>query len=306
MPRVLSLAIIIFAVGFVALFTARLAYDYYARPNGEVISSAQGTGGFIFGESAWSFASGVKNYASRSFKAGAGARPAGGVMDGGGGGAGSQKYEKIANVGLRTQAFETDEKRLRDLIGSNDALIQFERREGLKSSRQLQLAVGVGPDVFDGFVEDVQSIGKLTRLTINKSDKTNEYRELQAKRVSLEKTRAALTELKKREGEVPDMIVLEKEILGLEQQIQSLGVSLGDFDAENEFVTVKLVLAEMGKTLFRDISLAARALAALAWTIPWYVGIWAGLAFACVAVICVLYAVRLAVSFMPKSDKVAG
>lgn len=307
MPRTLRLALLVFGVGFVALFGLRLAYDYYARPNGEEIVSGRVSGGFVASESAWSFGSGVKNYASRKRKL----MSSGQATTRGGGGAGgsgavNQKYEKVANVGLRSRAFDDDEKRLRELIDQNDALIQFERREGLKSSRRLQLAVGVNPDLFDPFVGEIQTIGKLTQLTINKSDKTNEYRELNAKRVSLEKTREALAELKQREGEVREMIALEKEILGLEQQIQSLGVSLGDFDAENEFVTVKLVLAEAGKALFREISLVSRALAALAWTIPWYVGVWAGLAFACVAAYCGLYALRLAATFLPKSESLGA
>lgn len=295
MPRWFFVAVIVFVGGFIALFSLRLAYDYWARPNGEAIGVSPARQ-MIGSGSVWSFGSGVKNYATRKLKGGLAAP----VVGGGSGGV-SQKYEKVANVGLTSRTFDTDETRVRELIKGNDALIQFERREGLKGARRLQLAVGVDPDKFDPFVEKVRTFGKLSELTINKSDKTNEYRELKAKRISLEKTREALAGLKQRDGEVRAMVELEKEILSLEQQIQSLGVSLGDFDAENEFVTVKLVLAELGKALFRDIGMMARALNALAWTIPWYLGLWGGLAFACVAAYCGLYALRLAATFLPKT-----
>ena len=117
-----------------------------------------------------------------------------------------QKYEKIANVGLRTLEFESDEQKLRSLIKDNSALIQFEQRQGLKRSRSLRLAIGVNPDKFDPFVAEVQQVGKLYQLTIDTSDKTNEYRDLQAKRASLETSRKALTELKQREGDIAAMV----------------------------------------------------------------------------------------------------
>ncbi|MFA9473909.1 MAG: DUF4349 domain-containing protein [Filomicrobium sp.] len=98
---------------------------------------------------------------------------------------------------------------MRRLIGENDALTQHEQRQGLNGYRTLQLAIGVATNLFDAFVEKVQAFGELTRLTINKSEKTNECRDLQAKRRALEKTRTALIDLKQRDGEIRAMIGLE-------------------------------------------------------------------------------------------------
>ena len=191
-----------------------------------------------------------------------------------------QKYEKIANVGLRTLEFESDEQKLRSLIKDNSALIQFEQRQGLKRSRSLRLAIGVNPDKFDPFVAEVQQVGKLYQLTIDTSDKTNEYRDLQAKRASLETSRKALTELKQREGDIAAMVELEKQILKLEQAIQALGVSLGDFDVENEFVTVKVLLVETRRKVVRNISIWKRLLDTFAWTVQAYAMLWIVLAAA--------------------------
>ncbi len=294
MQQTVRCSILVFLVGFLALFVLRLGYGYWQSPNGEVIRQDN------FGQSissGWNFASGLKNYASSKIK-----RAASGLASTTAGGGADQKYEKIANVGLRSSKFDDHEAVIRNLIKTSSSLIQFEQRRGLKGHRVLQLAVGVNPNRFDTFVEEAQTFGKLTELTINKSDKTNEYRELQAKRVSLEKTREALTQLKQREGEIRAMIELEKQILSLEQQIQNLGVSLGDFDAENEFVTVKMLLAEAKAAAIRSISFVNRALVAFTWTVKYYALLWLSLAAAIIAGLGATLLVRIFVNLLPKRD----
>ncbi len=268
--RTLKRTAIVFVLGFLALFAARFAYSYVKQP-----IRPPHSGGMLqtFSSGGWTFAKGLRNYASTKVKfqpaqVGAAFRSV------------DQKYEKVANVGLRTLEFEDDEKKLRSLIKNNSALIQFEQRQGLKRSRSLRLAIGVNPQKFDPFVAEVQTIGKLHELTINKSDKTNEYRDLQAKRKSLETSRKALMDLKRREGDIGAMVELEKQILNLEQSIQALGVSLGDFDVENEFVTVKVLLAETRHQIVRNISMWKRLLTTFAWTAQAYALLWLVLAAA--------------------------
>ena len=284
--------IIVFIAGFLTLFVLRLGYGLWSETRGPD-AVRQGS---TFDGMSWEFGKGIKNYASYKRK-----RSVSVQSPGAGAGAG-QKYEKIANIGLRSVEFEEDEARIRRLIGENDALIQFEQRQGLKGYRTLQLAIGVDPIAFDAFVDKVQTFGELTRLTINKSDKTNEYHDLQTKRRALEKTREALTLLKQRDGEIRAMIELEQQILSLEQQIQGLGVSLGDFDSENEFVTVKLRLAESTVVERVSRSLISHAFDALAWTVLYFSLFWIGLAAFLVVVFLGLHLLRWAVKLFRAAD----
>ena len=274
--------IIIFFAGFLTLFLLRFGYSLWSETRGPAAVHQ----GSTFDAMSWEFGKGIKNYASYKRK-----RSVSVQSPGAGAGAG-QKYEKIANIGLRSEEFDEDEARIRRLIGESDALMQFEQRRGLKGYRTLQLAIGVGPDAFDAFVDKVQAFGELTHLTINKSDKTNEYRDLQAKRRALEKTREALTLIKQRDGEIRAMIELEQQILSLEQQIQGLGVSLGDFDAENEFVTAKLRLAESTIVERVSRSLMSHAFDALAWTTLYFTLFRIGLAAFLVVVFLGLHLLR--------------
>lgn len=73
--------------------------------------------------------------------------------------------------------------------------------------------------------------------------------------------------LKDKGGKIEEFMQLENRILEIEQQLQELGVSLGNFDDENEFCTVKVALSE-GKEL--HIGLLQRVKVALEWTIKYY------------------------------------
>jgi hypothetical protein len=88
------------------------------------------------------------------------------------------------------------------------------------------------------------------------------------KKTSIEKTLQSLNELKNKGGEISDFVALNEKILEIEEKLQGLGVELGNFDAENEFCTVKLSLYE-GATE-KNISLLHRIKVALEWTIKYF------------------------------------
>ena len=69
---------------------------------------------------------------------------------------------------------------------------------------------------------------------------------------------------------------LEFRILDIEQQLQTLGVSLGDFDDENEFCTVQFSILEGKET---KITTTTRIKVALEWTIKIYLQLIATLVF---------------------------
>ena len=187
-----------------------------------------------------------------------------------------QKYEKIAEIKTKSSNFEKEEKRSRETIKNLDALIQFEQKSGNKGYQELNLAIAVPPENFDALYNQLITIGKVQAKQITKKDKTNEYKELNAKKQSLEKIRTSLIELKSKSGRIDEYMGLENRILEIEQQLQGLGVSLGDFDYENEFCTVQFSLLE-GKEI--KIGLLQRIKVALEWTVKIYLRIMTTLFF---------------------------
>jgi len=187
-----------------------------------------------------------------------------------------QKYEKIAEIKTKSSNFEEEEKLSRETIEKLDALIQFEQKSGNEGYRKLNLVIGVPPENFDALYNQLTKIGKVQAKQITKKDKTNEYKELNAKKQSLEKIRTSLIELKSKGGKIEEYMGLENRILEIEQQLQGLGVSLGDFDDENEFCTVQFSLLE-GKEV--KIGTMQRVKVALEWTVKIYLRIMTTLFF---------------------------
>lgn len=262
--------LIIYAIGFAALFLLRVGYSYLS---GEFIYTSGGAAAVsqrgranmnnaavqMQMDSSSSYA-GKKNYATERQVFRKESMPAAAVTI-------DQKYERVATVVTRSSEFEKSEKTIRTNIAKYNAVVQYEQNAGLKGSRTLVLTIGVLPDKFDSMVGDVKKIGELISVEVNKFDKTSEFKEIASKRAALEKSRASLIALKSRGGSIKEFVDLEKQILDIENQVQSLGVTLGDFAEENEFCTVQFTLSETRTT---RASLLRRLITSLGWAAKAY------------------------------------
>jgi hypothetical protein len=204
------------------------------------------------------------NYATLSFKA----MPTQAAVE--------QKYEKIGSLTATTAKFDPDEQRARAIVKEHNALIQEEAVNSSNELRQLSLTIGVPPDNFDAVVAALQTVGKTVDYQVTKTDKTNDFLELKAKRTTLEKARDSLVGLKAQGGKIEELVKLEQEVLKLEDQIQGLGVQLGQFDKVNEFCTVRFTLAERKETVVRSPHLGY-LIASIEWAGSIYLA-WLGLA----------------------------
>jgi septal ring factor EnvC (AmiA/AmiB activator) len=254
MKKKLLIIVILSVAIFIVMFIFRLVYGYYSYP-----ASSPGTSQneFLITQNVdESYQRSIKNIATKKYQDSSATQSF------------DQKYEKIADLSSLTSNFDNDEKAVKASIQNFEALIQDEQKSGLKGNRYLSLTIGVPPDSFDAMIESISSIGKLISINIVKRDKTNEYRELSSKQKTLEKTRDSLVELKQRNASVEDLINLETRILEIENEIQALGVSLGEFDEENEFCTVNIKLSESSSSF--QIPVLQRIKVAFEWTVKYY------------------------------------
>jgi len=200
--------------------------------------------------------------------------------------ASSQKYEKTASIQSKSVQFDQGVKEINSETRKFGGVVQYEKTTGNKGNREIHLLIGISPDKFDSFYVRIQQIGDVKAKEVTKVDKTNEYRQLNAKKASLEKTLLSLNELKAKGGVVSDFVVLHDKILEIETQLQELGVELGNFDTENEFCTVKFSLYE-GATR-KKVPFIQRLKVALEWTIEYYAFLIIGLFGAAVTVLFLL------------------
>ncbi len=242
-----------FAGLFVFLFVFRLLYGYVATDNN------------IGNDNSGNFFSSIsnlrKNYASDKMTVKSDVQVASNI-------ASTQKYEKTASIKTKTSEFEKDEKLVKATSKSFNAVIQYEQSLGQKGNRQIHLLIGVNPNLFDSLYIELKKMGVIKATEITKVDKTNEYRQLNAKKASIEKTLQSLNDLKSKGGQIADFVALNDKILEIEEKAQELGVELGNFDTENEFCTIKLSMYE-GATE-KNVSFMHRIKVALEWTIKYF------------------------------------
>ncbi|MDO5979467.1 DUF4349 domain-containing protein [Flavivirga spongiicola] len=237
---------------FIILFVFRIIYGYTEYPNNNIQESD-----LFFQE----ITSTRVNYASKKYKINTVSNNAPAVIDV------DQKYEKIATVNTKSSEFEREKEILDKEIKRQGAIIQFEQNSGNKGYRRLQLLIGVQPEKFESLYDSLSKIGKVQSKEITKKDKTNEYKQLNAKKESLLKIRTSLIELKSKGGKIEEYINLENRILSIEEELQGLGVQLGNYDEENEFCTIKFSLIEGTEN---KIGLMHRIKVALGWTVSTY------------------------------------
>jgi hypothetical protein len=193
-----------------------------------------------------------------------------------------QKVERVSNIAASSGRFDDDAAAVRRVIAQANGVIQRENSWGLEGRRNLSLAIGVVPTAFDQAVAALRGIGRLQSATVTTTDRTGDFLALEAKRLSLEKTRDALRALRTAGASLSDLVALESRILEIEGQIQDLGVSLGEFSETRSFCTINVSLAEaspgpvrvlgaaldaFGWALLVELGLAvlALAIAATAW-----------------------------------------
>lgn len=196
-----------------------------------------------------------------------------------------QKYEKTANIASLAKNFASANETLRGIIQEHDAVIQLEKLSGLEGSQRLEMAIGIIPDRFDSLVESVREVGELRSFSVNKVDRTAEYRNLMAEIETLNRTKESYNALKERGGNIQDSLLLEEKILEVEHSLQSLGVDMGLFATENSFCTVNFTLQEIaGGNLSVRFALTCAKRSAL-----WTLGTFAIVLFLLLAALCCVY-----------------
>jgi hypothetical protein len=201
----------------------------------------------------------------------------------------TQKYEKTADLRTKSNKYDIHKKAVESHLKTTNGIVQFEQNSGQKGNREWHISVGVLPERFDSVYTFLSEIGNVRYAKIIKEDKTSEYKNLNAKKISLEKTRQSLVELKNMSGKVDEFVNLSNRILEIESELQGLGVQLGDFSEENEFCTIKFSLIE-GRAIV-PISLLHRLKVAFEWTITYYLGLLGIIIFSLVVGLLVLVVV---------------
>jgi len=165
-----------------------------------------------------------------------------------------QKYERIAHIASKTSDFDSDLKRLNNLLDEYNAIVQMENNRGLPGNRQIDLVIGVRPEIFDAIQAKISQIGQIISVTITKTDKTDDYLQMLANKEALERRLASYEELKAHGGSVSELLQLEERIFDVEAQIQRQLIGLSSYSNENALCTINFSLYERtGLSVFNKL-----------------------------------------------------
>lgn len=155
-----------------------------------------------------------------------------------------QKYDKTARLSMQTDTFDLVNDEMRSIIEQNGAVIQTENLSGLVGSQRMDLSIGVIPDRFDAVVDALKALGSLQSFTVQKVDKTDEYRSMMAEMETLEKTLESYNVIKQAGGDIQDLLLLEEKLMEVERLLQATSVHAGLFASDSSFCTVNVTLLE--------------------------------------------------------------
>jgi len=222
-------AVLLLIALYVGIFALRVVYDLITYDD-----PAPSIGDNYLYASLKNDAGSAKNVASlRMEYAGAGGTE---VLD--------QKYERVASVSAKTVAYDGDLLKLNGVIEETQAVVQMENEQGLPGGRKLSRVIGVKPQYFDACLEAVRAVGMPVSSTLQKTDKTYEYRRMLAQKEELGKRLASYIALRGHEGSVNEKISLEDKIIEVESQLLLLAVDLGEYSDDNALCTINVSLHE--------------------------------------------------------------
>ena len=154
-----------------------------------------------------------------------------------------QVLEETATVAATSASFDKDKERFFAIVKERKGKIIHEASQGLPPNRSLNITIGVNEQLFQSALDDLTSIGKIVRTEVTRTDRTEEFRSLFAKKQSSEEHVEALSKLRQLPDRV-DVIALEEKLLGIEREIVTMGMQMGDFTPEESLSNISYSLRE--------------------------------------------------------------
>jgi hypothetical protein len=185
-------------------------------------------------------------------------------------------FEKTAQLALGSESFDQDESAIRRALTAHHAVAFNEKRSGIEPGRRLVLEISVPTEQFESLVNELQAIGQLQSITVQKRDRTGEFRRLHAQRQSLKQYLASVLKLRGgKAGSIEDELKLEQKIQDIEKELQSLSVQMGDFLGKESLYHIAVALTEYqpGGRFDRTYAVPQRVAHAFVWALGWWLAI---------------------------------
>jgi hypothetical protein len=187
-----------------------------------------------------------------------------------------QVEEKTAQLALGSDAFDDDEAAIRTALAAHHGIVFDEKHSGIAPVRRLLLEISVPTDEFDALLGKLQAIGQIQSISVQKRDRTSEFRRLDAQRQALKQYLASVLKLRGgKQVSIEDELKLEQKIQDVEKELRTLSLQMGDFLGKESRYHVSLVLTEYlpGSRFDRTYAVPQRVAHAFVWALGWWLAL---------------------------------
>lgn len=164
----------------------------------------------------------------------------------------SRKIIKNIDMRLQTQAFDTSAEQIPQIAESFGGFVQDSYIEGRdmyneRGTRSANFTIRIPVEKLDSFVNSVGSSFHVTSKSQNSQDITESYYDSKARLDALRIQEQRLLEMLKQAAELEYLLQVEKELMSVRYEIESLTSSLNRMDSYVSMSTVTIYLQEVIK-----------------------------------------------------------
>lgn len=177
-----------------------------------------------------------------------------------------QKIIRTAGFTLKTTAFDETLASLEALTAEYGGRVESLSRNGDAAAGEMRtasLTLRIPVDRLDGFLSDAESVGRVTALTEEQEDVSENYYDLetrlQTQQAKMERLRAMMTQAET----VSELIELENAIAETQYSLDSYTGSLRYYDSRIEDSAVRVTVREIAVSESREATLGQRLTAGL-------------------------------------------
>lgn len=162
----------------------------------------------------------------------------------------NRKLIRNASVDLEVASFDESLQIITTLAAEGKGYVATTNSEKLANGKlRGQVVVKVLPENLDGFLGKLRGLGELKNQSITTEDVSKQYFDTTARMKNAQAMEARLTELMKRKSDdMNDLLAVEKELGRVREQIEQMQGELKFLDAQVQFATVTIALAEKDMT----------------------------------------------------------
>ena len=155
------------------------------------------------------------------------------------------KVIRTVDMTLSTREFDADYEKIKKALADMGGYIEDSTLSAeVRTSRYARLKLRVPAEKLDGFIQQMQSVGRSVSVSESAEDVSERYTDVETRLKTQQDKMARLQEMMKKALTISDLLEIESSIAETQYQIDSLSGSLKGMDSKVNYSTVSIYLRE--------------------------------------------------------------